>query len=63
LASAVFSLAGGLVAAFCREQIDNSIKSEVDLLEILPRELELLGCISRISAIQSVHGRQLLETS
>jgi len=63
LASAVFALVGGLVAAFCREQIDNSIKSEVDLLGILPRELELLGIISRISAIQPVHGRQLLETS
>jgi uncharacterized protein involved in exopolysaccharide biosynthesis len=63
VASAVFALVGGLVAAFCREQIDNSIKSEVDLLGILPRELELLGIISRISAIQPVHGRQLLETS
>jgi capsular polysaccharide biosynthesis protein len=54
--SVFFALIGGLVAAFCREQIDNSIKSDVDLLEILPAELELLGVVSRIYAIEPAHG-------
>jgi succinoglycan biosynthesis transport protein ExoP len=62
-ASAVFALIGGFAAAFGREQIDNSIKSEAELLKMLPRDLELLGVISTISPDRTAHRPQLLQAS
>ncbi len=60
-ASAVFALIGGIAAALSREQIDGSVKSEADLMKILPRELELLGVVSNIPNVADARSPRLLE--
>jgi uncharacterized protein involved in exopolysaccharide biosynthesis len=63
LASAVFALFGGFASAFSRETIDSSIKSEADLVKLLPHDIELLGFVSSIRPTASFSNRRLLDTN
>ena len=48
--SGFFALAGGFVIAYVRESIDGSVKTESELLKMLPIDVEMLGLISSISS-------------
>lgn len=48
-AALVVGLIGSILLAFGLEHMDGSIKSEVDVLKILPAELEFAGIISNIA--------------
>jgi len=63
LASAVFALLGGFASAFSREKIDSSIKSEADLMKLLPHDIEMLGFVSNIRPVVSFNNRRLLDTN
>lgn len=57
--SALVALAGGFIVAYAREYIDSSVKTEADLFEVLPADVELLGFISSISSNPSPSGQRV----
>jgi polysaccharide biosynthesis transport protein len=57
--SALASLAGGFIIAYAREYIDSSVKTEGDLLKLLPPDVELLGLISSIPSTPSPSSQPL----
>ena len=61
-AGAVFAgFAGAFLIALGREQLDGSIKSEVDLLKIMPADLEIAGLISNISPAPVLVRKRMLQ--
>ena len=59
--SALAALAGAFVLAYGRECLDNSVKTEADLLKVLPSDVELLGLISSISSHPSPSSQRVFE--
>lgn len=59
--SALAALAGGFVIAYARECIDSSVKTEADLLKMLPADVELLGLISSISSHSSPSSQRVFQ--
>jgi polysaccharide biosynthesis transport protein len=59
--SALAALAGGFVIAYAREYIDSSVKTEADLLKMLPTDVEVLGFISSISSNSSPSSQRVFQ--
>jgi polysaccharide biosynthesis transport protein len=59
--SALAALAGAFVLAYGRECLDNSVKTEADLLKVLPSDVELLGLISSISSHPSPSSQRVFQ--
>jgi polysaccharide chain length determinant protein (PEP-CTERM system associated) len=60
--SALVALAGGFVLAYGREHIDNTVKTETDLIKILPVEIELVGSISNIAPAGVLFNRRVFQS-
>jgi polysaccharide biosynthesis transport protein len=59
--SALVALAGGFIIAYAREYIDSSVKTEADLLKMLPTDVEMLGLISSISSNPSPSSQRVFQ--
>jgi polysaccharide biosynthesis transport protein len=61
--SALSAFVAGFVLAYACEHIDNTVKTENDLVKILPLEVELVGSISRIAPAGLSLNRRVPQTS
>ncbi len=60
-ASGFLGFAGAFVIAYAREYVDSSVKTEADLLKMLPVDVELLGLISSISPSPSASNQRIFQ--
>jgi uncharacterized protein involved in exopolysaccharide biosynthesis len=59
--SASVALGSGFAIAYAREYMDSSVKTEAELLKILPNDIELLGFISSISSNPSTSSQRVYQ--
>jgi len=62
-ASVVVAFAGSFILLWWRERMDGSIKSELDLIKILPLELEFAGVISTIVPAAVIQSHRTFDVS
>jgi polysaccharide chain length determinant protein (PEP-CTERM system associated) len=61
LSACLMALAGSFMLAFGLERLDGTIKSDIDLLKILPSEIDLAGSVSNIPSAVGPRYRNALQ--